>query len=336
MAELPRKNIPPVSVSVAASKLFTYPTRLANCWSPTIQEINLPQYVLTRPEIEIALQQGSTRSLGIRSAVSPLKNATKGLLKNLSPPIQAGNEYIYDSRYEIDGNIAHVLDNVASAVLAVQKVLPNVTVVLRAKASGMARKAFELLKIPIICTDANVVGRLVYLKEAGRNWFTGDTGMYSFLFQDKSFDGYKPVTPQRIFISRRGTRCLLNELEVEETLRAHGFEKVYFEDIPLSDQWSLARNAEAIVAIHGAGLFNLVFNQNSVKLVELFHPGYFVHGYRHLVNAIGGTWCGVTGQLPPEIVQHLDYKQSARHFALHPTRIDTNSLKKALSTVGIS
>ncbi len=281
--------------------------------------------------------QGSTRSLGIIQA-HRLKRVVKGFFKRLLPPIQMGDNYIYDARYEIDGNIAHVLDNVASAVLAIRRVMPSitVTVVLRARASAMARKVFELLNISTICTDADVIGRLILLKEAGRNWFTGDTGVYSFVFEDLSFEGYNSVTPRRIFISRKKTRRLLNEIEVERTLIGYGFKKVYFEDIPLCQQWSLAKNAEAIVAIHGAALFNLVFNRNSVKLVELFHPGYFVHGYRQLVNAIGGTWCGVTGQLPAEIIQYLDLMQDARHFALHPTLIDDTSLKMALDAAGIT
>jgi hypothetical protein len=67
--------------------------------------------------------------------------------------------------------------------------------------------------------------------------------------------------------------------------------------------------------------------------VELFHPGYFVQGYRHLVNGIGGTWCGVTGELPSEIVYQLDFKQNPRYFASHSTKIDITALNLALRTI---
>jgi capsular polysaccharide biosynthesis protein len=138
-----------------------------------------------------------------------------------------------------------------------------------------------------------------------------------------------------VFISRKGTRSLINENEVERTLKEYGFWKVYFEDIPVSEQWSITKNAKAIVGLHGAALCSLVFNRNAVKLVELFHPGYVVNGYRHYTNAIGGTWCGVTGQLPENIITELDVKQNARSFALLPTKIDITSLRMVLDYMGI-
>jgi hypothetical protein len=239
-----------------------------------------------------------------------------------------GDEYVYDSRHELDANIAHVLHNTAATVLALRKTIPNITVILRAKASGLARKAFDLLGIPIICTDADVLGKIVVLKGPKL-----DGAAYPFIFEDVSFKDYKPATPERIFISRRGTRNLLNELEVEKILGERGYQKVYFEDIPLSEQWSMTRNAKAVVAMHGAAVSGLVLNRHSVKLVELFHPGYFVHGYRLMAQAIGGRWCGVTGELPPDIIKYLDYKKEWRHFALHPTRIGKVSLEMALTTL---
>ena len=253
-----------------------------------------------------------------------------------------GGEYILDARYDADGNISHILNNIVSAVLAVRKEFPNVTVILRAKATAMAQTAFDLLGIPIRCTNANVVGSLVApmqlgvcpWKEVNEKNFRGN-GLYSEFFDGVSFRGYTSQTPERIFISRKGQRGLVNELEVEKYLDRLGFKKVYFEDIPLSLQWSMARNAKAIVGVHGAALFSLVFNRNDVKLVELYHPGYIVKLYRYLVNAVGGTWCGVTGQLPPDIIRRLDYEKKGRYFAFEPARISIESLSMALDQVGM-
>ena len=124
--------------------------------------------------------------------------------------------------------------------------------------------------------------------------------------------------------------------EVEQTLQAYGFQKYYFEDIPISEQWSIARNAKVVVAMHGAALSNLVFNRNQVKLIELFHPGYIVNMYRHTANAMGGTWCGVSGQITKDIIEELDVKEKPRAFALTRTRIDVNSLRMALEYMGVS
>jgi len=328
-------KIPSVAIDVSSSKLFTYPTRLANCWAPSVQEIILPRYTVSRPAIDVTVLTGSTQLLGIRHT-QPIKHVVKSLIKRYLAPVRMENHFIYDARYEIDGNLAHVMDNIVSAVLALRQTLPNITVIMRAKASNMARNILDLLKIPTLCTDANVIGKLILLKEPHRDWFTGETGMYSFLFDNLHFNGYTTITPKRLFISRRGTRCLLNESEIDEILRCYGFQKVFFEDISLAEQWSLARNAEAVVALHGAALFNLVFNRRAVKLIELFHPGYFVHGYRQMVNAIGGSWCGVTGQFPPDIIRQLDYLKKPRHFALESTRIDTVALKRALDYLDLT
>jgi hypothetical protein len=325
--------IPSASISVAPSTIFTYPTRLADSWTPAIQEIHLPGYEVTRPEIEIAIRAGSTRSLRIRRANS-LKGHLKALYKRFVPQIQMHNDYIYDSRYEIDDNIAHVLDSVVSAVLAARKTYPDITVILRAKASAMARDVFKLLGIPIICTNAEVTGSLILLKQPGRDRFYGD-GLYGSLFNDVEFEGYERTTAERIFISRKNTRRLLNEVEVEELLKQYGYQKVYFEDIPICKQWSMIRNAKAIVGIHGAALSTLLFSRNNVKMIELFHPGFLINWCRHMTNAVGGKWCGVTGQLPPDIIKHLDYNGKAKHFAFHDTRIDITSLRMALKNVGI-
>ncbi len=327
-AELEKSlKIPGRVVPVAPSKMFTYPTRLAAAWEPSIMEINLPGYQLNRDDIKITVHQGSTESLGIQTP-----NILKKIYKNLAAPIQMDEEYIYDSRYETDGNIAHIIGCVAAKVLVAKQICPKITVILRENPTNRALNAYKLLGLPVLCTNKNVQGQLVIAS----SHIDGDfEPLYRSLFGELAFEGYNKQTPERVFISRKGTRSLINENEVEQTLKEYGFWKVYFEDIPVSEQWSITKNAKAIVGLHGAALFSLVFNRNAVKLVELFHPGYVVNGYRHYTNAIGGTWCGVTGQLPKNIITELDVKQNARSFALLPTKIDITSLRMALDYMGI-
>jgi capsular polysaccharide biosynthesis protein len=117
-------------------------------------------------------------------------------------------------------------------------------------------------------------------------------------------------------------------------LQAYGFKKYYFEEIPISEQWSVAKNAKVIVGMHGAALSSIVFNSNKVKLIELFHPGYVVDMYRNIANAVGGTWCGVSGKITEDVIGKLDFKQEARAFAETRTQIDINSLRMALEYLG--
>ena len=86
--------------------------------------------------------------------------------------------------------------------------------------------------------------------------------------------------------------------------------------------------------MHGAALSNLVFNSNKVKLIELFHPGYVIDMYRNMANAVGGSWCGVSGQITEDVIGKLDFKQEARYFAESRTQIDINSLRMALEYLG--
>ncbi|MBD0308749.1 MAG: hypothetical protein ICV80_11675, partial [Microcoleus sp. T1-bin1] len=83
-----------------------------------------------------------------------------------------------------------------------------------------------------------------------------------------------------------------------------------------------------------AALSSLVFNSNTVKLIELFHPGYVIDMYRNMANAVGGTWCGVSGQITEDVIGKLDFKQQARAFAESRTQIDINSLRMALEYWG--
>ena len=87
-----------------------------------------------------------------------------------------------------------------------------------------------------------------------------------------------PVTStRRIFISRRktGTRTLANEPQLEQLLRAHGFETHSLEDYPLAKQARLIHEAEIVVATHGAGLANLVFARPGTRVIEIVPAGRF-------------------------------------------------------------
>jgi len=313
------------TLEIAASKSFTYPTRLAAAWQPGILEINHPAYLLPQDDIEIHVDRGSTRS-----SILLTKNPLKKLYKRQMPFLRCDEEYLYDCRFETDKNIAHILAWTLAPALAARKILPDLKVILGANPSPMMTAVCELLELPTICTNRNLYGKIVSIPSGGRY-----EAQYPSLFGSLDFAGFNQQTPERVFIARKGPRRLLNEQEIEEVLREYGFQKFYYEDIPVSEQWSVTRNARCIVALHGAALSSLVFNHQAVKLIELFHPGYVVDMYRHMVNAVGGTWSAVTGQITADVIRDLDFKEKARQFALRPTKIDPNSLRRALKYMEI-
>jgi hypothetical protein len=322
-------KIPGGSIELFAAKTFTYPTRLAHAWEPRILEIAHPAEHLHRRSIEISVREASTRSLGIR-----FRNPYKRLYQKYAAPIQHRDGYLFDTRYEVDGNIAHILGCIAIKALLARRSYPNITLILRENPHKMAIEAYRLLGFPILCTNRDVEGNLIILSE--QNDEPDFEPFYQTEFGQFEFEGYTAETPERVFLARRGTRSIINQGEIEQLLSKYGFTTLYFEDYSMAEQWSIARNAKAVVGIHGAALKNLVFNNQAVKLIELFHPGYVVDIYRRDNAVSGGSWCGVSGQFPGNIIQKLEVEQDARSFALSRLTIDPISLQKALDEIAIA
>jgi hypothetical protein len=77
----------------------------------------------------------------------------------------------------------------------------------------------------------------------------------------------------RIYISRNDAdeRRVQNESELMRKLSALGFKKYELSNLSVSNQVRLFQNAEIIVAPHGAGLINIIYNKNKgdLSVIEL-------------------------------------------------------------------
>ncbi|MEY4669490.1 MAG: hypothetical protein RL518_2189 [Pseudomonadota bacterium] len=81
---------------------------------------------------------------------------------------------------------------------------------------------------------------------------------------------------ERILIARKAktkVRRIDNYDEVMQALAQHGFESVYFEDLPLREQLARALSAEAMIGAHGSGLCHSLFMDEGSTLIELFPFG---------------------------------------------------------------
>jgi capsular polysaccharide biosynthesis protein len=119
---------------------------------------------------------------------------------------------------------------------------------------------------------------------------------------------------------------VVNEPELEETLKDFGFHKVYLEDLSFLQQVALFQNASAIFGQHGAGFTNLIFATAGAHVFELFEPEFVNPCYVILANKLG-----------------LNYKILFNTSALRPTptfhwnnipyevQIDCSSIKNMLS-----
>ena len=102
-------------------------------------------------------------------------------------------------------------------------------------------------------------------------------------------------------------RRLTNEIEIETSLQALGFETIYPEDLTLAEQIALFRRADALVAPNGSALLNLLFASPGLPTVVLAQREAFNWGgFQSAVEALGYSplWVCSTDSYPSK---HADY-----------------------------
>jgi hypothetical protein len=105
-----------------------------------------------------------------------------------------------------------------------------------------------------------------------------------------------PTGQRDIYISRRFSprRAIANEVELENALRQKGFEIIYCERLSFAEQVDLFSQARNIVALHGAGLSNIVWAPKGTQVLEVFPNGYFNDCYARLSIQLGFQYNYVT------------------------------------------
>lgn len=96
-----------------------------------------------------------------------------------------------------------------------------------------------------------------------------------------------PGLGHRLYLQRRGRRRVVNERELLPVLRRHGVQVVPDGRYDVGEQIALFRDAELVVAPHGAGLTNLVWSSPGTQVLELFSTGYAPDCFRHLCAVLG-------------------------------------------------
>jgi hypothetical protein len=317
--------------AVPPGVMFGYPTRLVDSWVPDVERVLLPAFTRAGSPFTVDVGPGCTRERTRRVASrSPLRRWRR------RTTLRFPGRLFLDGRFDFDGNMAHVLDNIASRWLLARRVLaarlgdaPALTLILRAGASRRALDALGALDIPVLASDAEVEADLVSVEgEEPRSLLP--------VLYDVPFRGWAEDTPARLFISRRGARRPRNEDEITAMLGRRGFVRVYFEDLSVPLQWSMFRNAREIVAMHGAAMAAMVFQghgapgREPARILELFGGGYVVNMYRQYAALWGNPWCAVRGRVTPEILRDLDFRARPRSHALSPALISPKSLELGL------
>jgi hypothetical protein len=100
-----------------------------------------------------------------------------------------------------------------------------------------------------------------------------------------------------IYLSRgdAGARRLQNEAQIVPRLEALGFKSVRLAELPILEQLGLLRGATLIVAPHGMGLSNIIFNDGPLRVVELHSPFGGTEAYALIARALGFSYDYVLG-----------------------------------------
>jgi hypothetical protein len=330
------------------SAIFTYPSHMADLYMAAIEQIHVPGKTVAPLQTQI---QVAPKHTGAKVNGSLAWKVYRGLTNvfQTRPTLELPDQYIFDARFDADSNISHILENIATPVFLAQKVISNylnkdikIQVIVRKRVSKLALETYETLQIPLICTDDNVYGNVVEISLSSANLRSLQSQLLNI-----DFHGYTPVTPERVFIPRRGNRQLINNDEVTQFLEQRGFTTIYFEDLTPSQEWSITRNAKVAVVVHGAGTYNFVFNRtgmnqppgSGLQLIEIFSPCFALTGCRHFASLLNGKWCAVRGQVTPKVLRYLDFDDTPRNVIKSPIkdpfRVDLGSLERALDYLNV-
>ncbi len=123
----------------------------------------------------------------------------------------------------------------------------------------------------------------------------------------------KTPPKRRIYVSRQDapTRHILNQSEIDEVLRRHGYEAVTLAGMTLAEQVALFAGAECVAGVHGAGLANIVFARQPITLVEILPPLAATAAYWLTAQALGHRYLPVIGQDPS--IRIDDYERWGHH-----------------------
>jgi capsular polysaccharide biosynthesis protein len=121
--------------------------------------------------------------------------------------------------------------------------------------------------------------------------------------------GTSEIKPgRRLFLSRRTVtretegnyRALLNEDELVAAMANGGYEIVEPELLPFADQIRLFAEAELVVGLGGAALFNTVFSPPATRVISIESSGIFVNNHADLFAAMGHSYGIIFGKQDPK------------------------------------
>lgn len=318
------------------SCLVASETRLMNCYTPQLEEIRLREVSYPTETVRVTLHSDGMATM---SGKGRLRHPLRKLEARRS--VEGGDAIWVDGRKLTAYNISLFLQHavvpyfLAKSALATAGHREPLKLLVESKLPGYALEVLRELGVDHLVTDRQLNGKIckveygkeielrALMKEFSPRWDCPTGGS------------------RRVYVGRKESRRVLNEEEVLAYLRPLGFDVVYFEGLSVREQWKAVADAEVVVAVHGAGVANLLARQmarpgEELTLIELFGPGYVVEPYRKLCAAMGWRYVAVRGHITPEVIRDLDYRGEARRHATADFKLSVKALERAIAISGVT
>jgi len=121
---------------------------------------------------------------------------------------------------------------------------------------------------------------------------------------EKKFQPVK-TAPNRVYISRKGRRCVINEAELVELLKKFDFTIIEDKPRTVTEQISIYYNASFILGPHGASFSNIIWCRPGAHLMELFSSNYVPDFFLYLAE-INGMKYSAYYEEAPQKTNHID------------------------------
>jgi capsular polysaccharide biosynthesis protein len=320
------------------------PARLVTARSYMIDRLVPDCEIVALPEKEVAGGRISFRRGPVTLPAIPPKGRLARARSRLKPPPMrhAPGGVLFDLRHHDPQNWAHFLNNHLPIVLrlcAETGVGWSEALLVTPEATpGYLHGGAALFGLELLATDGAVKGEGVVFEvtpwTAVRSARAGWVRVPAVAAAVDAATGKGPPLPLRPFLARRDTRVIANMAKVEACLAPHGYTTVYAEDLSPADQMRLFREAEAMVAVHGAALAPLLYvppDGRLRQLVEILPVGHMTDVYRVMAEQVGVGWTGVRGRIKPEYVE-ASYRigMPFKRFSLDSFEVDVVALARAL------
>jgi len=140
---------------------------------------------------------------------------------------------------------------------------------------------------------------------------------------------------QRLFISRKENRRVINEDELVAVLTKFGFKSIAPESLSVAEQVALFAAAEVVIGVHGAALTNTVFCSPGTKVIEIFAPDYVNPCYRKLSSQVGLEYWEFIGERVLDLDSHNQQEGEEKiHYVFEDILVNIAALLNMMKLAG--